>query len=142
MWAGLAILLVSAVACAATDGLGGQGGSNAPGKFDTGDKLNTTTKETLVIGGPAGKGKIDTYFDAHNWVFEGTAGQTVTITAAGVNSSDPFIKLIDPSGNVLAEDDDEGGGSSAQITIDLPVTGTYTIRIDMMATGEYTIAVR
>jgi len=138
--AALALLLVGGVACS---GLGGPGGSSAgPGKFDSGDKLTTTTKEPLVIGGPTGKGKIDTVFDAHDWTFDGKAGQSVTITAAGVSGSDPYLKLIDPSGAVLAEDDDAGGGSNAQINIDLPVTGTYTLRIDMMEIGEYTIAVR
>lgn len=143
VWIALVALLLGSLACAAIDSLAGTGQpSTGSGANDAGDELTTTVKEKLAIGGPAGKGALDTFFDAHNWTFDGTAGQTVTIIVAGVKGSDPFVKLLDPDGVVLAEDDDAGGGSNAQLDVQLPVTGTYTIRIDMMETGEYTVAVR
>ncbi len=137
----MACLLLGTLACSISSPLGGN--ASGPGTFDGADKLKTTVKDKLTIGGPAGKGSITTYFDADNWTFDGKAGQSVTIFVASIKGSDPHVKLFDPTGTVIGDDDDSGGGSSAEIDIDLTATGTYTIRIDMLeATGDYTVSVK
>jgi hypothetical protein len=82
------------------------------------------------------------------YTFSGSAGDTVTITMKGDGNLDPYIGLIDPNDNVVAEDDDSGGGTGgvdAQISIRLTESGTYVIAatrsgIDQGDTvGNYTL---
>ncbi len=81
-------------------------------------------------------------FDEDDWTFIGRRGQVVTIrgNAALADDTDPRIQLIDPNGQVLAEDDDGGGGSNALIErFELPADGEYTIRISTWSGGDYTL---
>jgi hypothetical protein len=122
------------------DALLSGGGAGGNVVYDGGDGYNTTLVETIPLG-QTQQSRLDDLFDAHNWQFEGTAGQSVTIRVDGVGDSDPQAKLIDPAGRVIAEDDDGGGGYNALIVTSLPSDGTYTVRIDMWTTGPYSIIV-
>jgi hypothetical protein len=117
---------------------GGGGGSGAV--YDGGDGYNTTLVQTISLG-QTQQARLDDLFDAHNWQFEGTAGQSVTIRVNALENSDPQAKLIDPRGQVIAQDDDGGGGFNAQIVTTLPSDGTYTIRVDMWTAGPYSVSV-
>jgi tetratricopeptide (TPR) repeat protein len=62
--------------------------------------------------------------------FDGTAGETVTISARDADSTnvDPLIALQAPDGTTIAGDDDFGGGLDSQIEgFELPADGTYTL---------------
>jgi hypothetical protein len=122
------------------DALLSGGGAGGNVVYDGGDGYNTTLVETIPLG-QTQQSRLDDLFDAHNWQFEGTAGQSVTIRVDGVGDSNPQAKLIDPAGQVIAEDDDGGGGYNALIVTSLPSDGTYTVRIDMWTTGPYSIIV-
>jgi hypothetical protein len=108
------------------------------GQYDAGDGLDTTKVDTISVG-ESKSDSLGGIFEAHNYTFEGTAGQTVTITATAVGDTDPRVYLIDPSGNKIAEDDDGGGGYNASLTFTLPSTGTYTIRVDVFTAGDFTL---
>lgn len=58
------------------------------------------------------------------------AGQQVTVT---LNSSaiDPYLLVVDPTGEVVVYDDDSGGGFNAQASFTAAASGVYTI----VATG-------
>lgn len=87
---------------------------------------------------------LDTIFEAHDWKFQGYAGQEVTIrceTTSG-HLTDPRINLLDPKGKWLTADDDSGGAHDALIAnYHLPENGVYTIKIDVFDTGEYALSV-
>jgi hypothetical protein len=117
----------------------GQAPGGAPNAMDGGDGLSTTGGGPISVGGTV-QGRLTSMFEAHNWTFQGQAGQQVTIRVNGVGDTDPRTKLLDPSGNVLAEDDDGGGGLNSLITATLPTTGTYTIRVDVFEGGDYTVS--
>lgn len=119
------------------DGNNGLGGPN----YDGGDGFDTTYVGSLQVGESV-VDSIPTLFEAHNWQFEGSAGQTVTIRADVIGDSDPRIKLIDPNGTVIGEDDDGGGDYSSLLTVTLPVDGMYTIRVDMWTEGEFTLSIQ
>ncbi len=87
-------------------------------------------------------GNIDSLFDAHEWTFTGQAGQNVTITAAAApgEDTDPRIALVDPSGTVIAENDD-AIGFDAQIVTTLPADGTYSIVMDVFSSGGYELSI-
>lgn len=96
---------------------------------------------SIPVGGRVG-GEITDLFEIHNWTFNGTAGQTVTIqgNAAGGDSTDPRVNLLGPDGTLLAGDDDSGQDANALISsFTLPANGQYTIQIDVWQTGQYEI---
>ena len=71
--------------------------------------------------------------------FEGTAGQSVTISAREVTplETDPMIVLLDPDGNPIAGDDDSGGNLDSLLEdFELPADGTYTLMVSH-AEGGY-----
>jgi ABC-type phosphate transport system substrate-binding protein len=117
---------------------GGGGGGNSSSTFDGGDGLSTVGGGSITVGGSQ-TSSLSSIFDANNWTFQGTAGQTVTIAVNGQGDCDPRVKLIDPSGNVIGEDDDSGGGYNALLTATLPSAGQYTIRVDVFTEGTYTV---
>lgn len=83
----------------------------------------------------------------HLYSYDGQAGEELTITMIGTGGLDSYLGLLDPAGNVLAEDDDSGGGLNALITYTLPESGTYLVAatrtgIDEGTTvGPYTLTV-
>lgn len=74
------------------------------------------------------------------FTFNGTAGQRVSI-AMSSTAVDSFLYLIGPNGQVVASDDDGGGGFNARIPegsglLTLPATGAYTIEATTFDPGE------
>ena len=66
----------------------------------------------------------------HLYTFGGNAGDQITITMTSTDGLDAYLGIMDPSDNVIAEDDDSGGGASgydAQISVRLPESGTYVV---------------
>ncbi len=145
----LVALLLATAACtcssitdlASGGGISTGGGGNYGDAPTGGDSYDTTYVGQISVGSSV-QDNVPTLFEAHNWEFYGTAGQTVTIRADAIGDSDPRIKLIDPNGNVIAEDDDGGGGYSSLLTATLSMDGTYTIRIDMFSEGNFTLSVQ
>lgn len=142
----LVVLAIGALACAVPGigaGGGGAGGECAAATvYDGGDGLQTIGGGVVTVGGGPVTGELNDLFQAENWTFCATAGQTVTIEVNSIGETDPRVKLIGPDGSVLAEDDDSGGGWNALIEGPLPVDGVYTIRVDVYAVGQYTVTVR
>jgi hypothetical protein len=108
---------------------------------DTLDDLPVTGGGTLTIGGEPEAATLDSIFEAHDWTFDGEAGQSVTIDVMAQGDTDPRARLIDPSGDLLVEDDDGGDGYNARIVTTLPETGTYTVRVDVFTVGTYSIQI-
>jgi hypothetical protein len=76
------------------------------------------------------------------WMFQGTAGQTVTIDLTS-DQFDSYLQLLDASGNRLAEDDDSGGNLNARVSFTLPATAQYQIVVNNYGSsrrmGAYTL---
>lgn len=70
--------------------------------------------------------------------FYGRKGETVrlTLTATGF---DPVLLVDGPDGQRLAEDDDSGGGTAADLTLTLPADGDYSVGVTgyQWGTGRY-----
>lgn len=58
--------------------------------------------------------------------FNGSAGENVEITM-GSRTGDTYLQLLDPDGNVIAENDDSGYSLNSSLEADLPSDGEYTI---------------
>lgn len=77
-----------------------------------------------------------------DYTFEGRSGQQITIVLESTEF-DTYLILLDPSGNKIAENDDNQGTNSA-LTITLPSNGTYTIianSYDGSGRGRYALIV-
>ena len=115
-----------------------QGGATAaPNPFND---VNQTTKTDMITVGQTVNGTFNSATEAHNWTFQATAGQTITIT---VNSpGDPRIKVIDPAGNIIADVDGSASSIVETTTITFSTAGAYILRIDTWNGGTYTLTVQ
>ncbi|HZU06460.1 MAG TPA: PPC domain-containing protein [Chloroflexota bacterium] len=75
------------------------------------------------------RGSLREFGERQSWTFDGTAGQELLVYMVRNLGSplDPFLELLAPDGQLLARDDDSGGGLNAFIQGVLPQTGTYTL---------------
>lgn len=92
----------------------------------------------VTLGRPV-NGTIHVASDLDWYRFQGTAGQTVTITmdTQGGSALDPYIVLYGPAWAKLAFDDDSGGNSNARIlNYRLWTTGTYHIFAQSFSGGS------
>lgn len=86
------------------------------------------------------------YFAAR-YSFTGAAGQQVRIVMQS-SSLDTYLYLVGPDGNVVAQDDDSGGGLNSAIPsltgfLTLPTGGTYIVEattFDQLAAGTFTLS--
>ena len=87
----------------------------------------------------------DAYGDSYT--FNGVAGQSAAFLVESL-AFDAYVQLLDPNGNLIAQDDNGGGGSQARIPaggglLSLPSSGTYTVIATSaapVATGGYTLS--
>jgi hypothetical protein len=88
----------------------------------------------------------DAYIQLFN--FTGTANDEITITVTANGSLDAYVGIMDPNEQIIAEDDDSGGGANgtdAQLSLRLPETGLYTIVVTRAGidqgttTGDYSV---
>ncbi len=139
---GPTVIAMETAAAATAAAVMTQVGTLQPPVYDGGDGLQTTLVEHIALG-ETRTASLQDFYSAHNWLFEGVTGEQVTIRVNAVGGSDPRVRLIDPQGNVIAENDNVAEGDlSAEITLTLPLNGVYTARVDMLVTGEYSIVVR
>ncbi len=82
------------------------------------------------------------------YTFNGTAGQQIAVTMTATSGNiDPYLYILTPGVDLLADDNNGGGGTAARLPQStgfgrLPVTGTYTIVANTLnpgQTGGYTI---
>ena len=96
---------------------------------------NNTTTSTITIGGFISD-ELEVKGD-HDWVrIELVAGQKVTIVLDGLTLEDPYLRLRDASGNLLAENDDISSGAIRDSRLVFTATTTGTYYIDVGAWNE------
>lgn len=108
--------------------------------------------EKLALNGPAVSGKLtdrssvlpadNSFFDLYS--FEGRAGQQIAIEMKS-QEIDPYLILLGPNQQEIAQDDDGAGGNNARITVRLPANGTYTLLANSSQArqlGAYTLELK
>lgn len=83
-------------------------------------------------------GQLDDTHYTHFWDFDVVAGDTVTIDMQAQDGDlDSFLVLIDGNDNLLAYDDDSGGGKNAELAhLQFPQAGTYTVAATRYAQAQ------
>ncbi|MCD4686018.1 MAG: pre-peptidase C-terminal domain-containing protein [Anaerolineae bacterium] len=114
----------------------------APGDDDEDTPPVVPAGDNHLAYGEAGEGALG-LGQTSGWVFEGSAGDEVSISAEAleVSQMDTFLEVFDPSGERLATNDDGGDGSNALIEeLVLPSDGVYIIEVSSLAgEGAYTL---
>ncbi|HKI06723.1 MAG TPA: fibronectin type III domain-containing protein [Thermoanaerobaculia bacterium] len=74
------------------------------------------------------------------WEFQGTSGQTVTVTMTS-NQVDSYLFLLNPQSQTAAQNDDGAGGSNARVVYPLNGSGAWAIGANASPnqTGDYSI---
>jgi hypothetical protein len=97
--------------------------------------------ETVVLG------ILSDVLASDRWVFDGLAGQVLTITMNAENETlDSYLRLSDANGTLIAENDDADNselGSDAQLVeVRLTMSGKYTIEAARFeGEGRYTLTI-
>lgn len=101
---------------------------------------------TLALG-VSTSGAITSGDSGDIYYFNGTGGQRITVVMnrTGGTLLDPFLAVWDPDGNLMAFNDNGGGGVNARVNLlILPRTGRYRImamKAGANQTGPYSISV-
>ena len=129
---------------------------SAPDDSDGGpDDSDAVTVPGMILAGDitAGTSAIAVIDDTNYmylYRFAGSANEVITVTMASEMTLDPYVGIMDANSNVLAEDDDSGGGVlglDAQVSVMLPETGGYIIVATRagfdtgLTTGGFTLTV-
>lgn len=114
--------------------------------------LTVTVTVTLAQDSPGGSlapgeavtGTISDGSDTVRYTFAGIAGETVVLEMVNTSGDlDPFLVLIGPDSEFVAQDDDGGDGRNARIEASLPRTGVYTVEATRYrlanTTGAFTL---
>lgn len=71
--------------------------------------------------------------------FEGKSGQALLLSARS-SECDTLVRVYGPDGNLLARDDDSGGGTNSLLAFTTPTPGRYTVWVtSKLGTGKYTL---
>lgn len=90
------------------------------------------SQETLLVGRPRGVTE-----------FQGVEGQVVSVQADS-DDFDTILRLLSPTGEEIARDDDSGGGTDSSVLTMLPVDGLYRIEVEPYggsSSGTYAVRV-
>ncbi|MDX1995303.1 MAG: PPC domain-containing protein [bacterium] len=107
----------------AVTGEGGQTTQATEEPTEPTDQPQQTGDGTIALGGSV-DGTLEEA--STSFTFEGEAGQTITATLTSTDF-DPYLQLVNASGDVLAEDDDSAGRLNSQIVFELPESGSYAL---------------
>ena len=108
----------------------------------------TAVDNSDLTYGDTVRGNISNTNASQRYQFRGGAGDVVTFSMANVNGDlDAYLLLVDTSGNLIAEDNDSGQATNAQMTVTLPNDGDYFIiatrngQAEGLTAGEFVLAV-
>lgn len=85
--------------------------------------------------------------ERHLWQFTAPAAGTYRVTIVKANaddSYDPYLYILNAESQVMAEDDDSGGGYNPQITVELQADEVIQVQVASFAdrtTGDYELTV-
>lgn len=69
--------------------------------------------------------------------FSAAAGDSIVYRVNTIGGGDPLIRLLDSVGNVLAQDDDSGGGFNSLINFNITQTGNYFAALRGFGNSQY-----
>jgi hypothetical protein len=104
-------------------------------------------EEELTKDDPKDKVRTTSHAKTHKVKLQaGTAYQIDMVSKEGnAEKFDPYLRLEDPQGRQVAEDDDSGGSNNARITYLADTAGTYTVVATTFGpgmTGKYVLTVK
>jgi hypothetical protein len=111
-----------------------------------GDKKFELATEKGEFSAATARDKVRTDCPSKLYTFQFVEGRTYTIDLRS-ESFDAYLRLEDPSGKIVAEDDDSGGGKTmhdARIVYKAPKSGTFTVvctSYNAAAKGPYALTV-
>jgi hypothetical protein len=129
----------------------GPGGTIVSSAIDTQPFNAKITAPTVLPAGLTASGTINRDNAADAYAFDAKSGQLVTVTMnAASGSLDPYLALLDPSGNIIASNDDANSQTRNAAITNQPINvdGRYVILATRFALavggteGNYSLAVK
>ena len=91
--------------------------------------VGSDADSAIIAIGATTAARLDFPSDVDAFEFNGSAGQTVTITVSGDTGVDVYTQLLDPTNSLIASDDDSGHGLDAEMTLTLEQSGLHRIEV-------------
>ena len=91
--------------------------------------VGSDADSAIIAIGAVTAARLDFPSDVDAFEFNGSAGQTVTITVSGDTGVDVYTQLLDPTNSLIASDDDSGHGLDAEMTLTLEQSGLHRIEV-------------
>jgi hypothetical protein len=112
------------------------------------DPTPATAPGDALVYGDTVQGLISNSVPSQRYRFRGGTGDTVTFSMATTSGDlDAYMLLVDASGNLIAEDNDSGQDTNAQMSVELPADGDYFIiatrrgQEQGLTAGEFVLAI-
>ncbi len=111
--------------------------------------LLQSSQNSIVSRKPLSTGFVATDFvgswlGLHEWTYQGSAGQDLTIRIIDSDGCNPRIRLIDPDGELISSFKQRHDNiilTDTVIAISLSKSGEYVIQVTTLGKGWYTIRV-
>ena len=123
------------------------GGNNAPVEdedSDSGTFLDDLKDATAIQAGQTAIGGLDTAGSPDLFAVDFVAGKIYGIALVGVTLEDPYLRVFNPNGSLLAENDDGGNGLDSALSLSISSSGRYYVAVDShlsSETGTYALAI-
>lgn len=116
------------------------------GAYELGYTLGSVEWEQTIVSrlgeGSSRHPRDESWMEEHSVEARGGRALLVSMTSTQV---DAYLEVLDAQGELIAANDDSGGGTDALLVVYLPESGTYTIRANAFSAGEtgsYTLQYR
>ncbi|MCA9078376.1 MAG: putative Ig domain-containing protein [Planctomycetaceae bacterium] len=107
------------------------------------DLESVVSTQALTLGAQT-TGTVSTAGDLHEYTFDGTAGQQLLVDFSDADTTDHFLRLRGPQGDILIDVSHDSSNVSNQVTtLTLTETGTYQLVAGAATsqTGDFTFQV-
>jgi hypothetical protein len=124
-------------------------GGDGDDTVDGGDDDDETYRDdlesaTVILAGETTSGELESAGERDFFAVDLEAGTVYEIALTGDTLIDPYLRVFNPDGSLLAENDDGDDGLDSALRLNIPETGRYYVVADSylsMWEGTYSLAI-
>lgn len=118
------------------DSIGGGGGNDSIGGDDDNPYLDRLAGAIGINAGQTVSGKLEKAGEPDFFAVNLSAGNIYEIALTGDTLDDPYLRVFNPDGSLLGEDDDGNDGLNSVLNLNIQRTGRYYVSADSSLGGE------
>ena len=126
------------------DSTSGGGGNDSIGGDDDNPYLDRLVGAIGITAGQTVSGELETAGEPDFFAVNLSAGNIYEIALTGDTLDDPYLRVFNPDGSLLGEDDDGNDGLNSVLNLNIQRTGRYYVSADSSLgseTGTYSLEI-